>query len=425
MHFNIVSIFPEFFGSPLDCGLLAKARSREILSFSFYNPRDYSRDKHRNVDDRPYGGGAGMVMALDPLIRALEDIPSIGKVILFTPQGQKFDQQKAREYSNYNSLTLLCGRYEGIDARLGEIIKADPLSLGDFVLNGGESAALCFLESVSRLIPEFMRSEVSVQEESFAEGLLEYPHYTRPEYFRGHRVPEILLSGNHARVDAWRRQQALLNTLQNRPELLEKANLKTWDHEFLRQQYRKRYARNLYLALLHYPVLNKKNQITTVSLTNLDIHDIVRVCCSYELGEYYIVTPVKDQQYLGQKLIGHWREGYGRQANPARSRALEKVRIVGELQEAIHAIQAKTGKKPYIYATSAQCERYEHESKLRELLQEHPVLLLLGTGSGLAREVIANAYALIRPIRFWEYYNHLSVRSAAAILVDRILGDLY
>lgn len=365
-----------------------------------------------------------MVISLDPLVSVVEDVPERGRVVIFTPQGERFDQGKARQYSACESLTLVCGRYEGIDARFCEIVDADMISMGDFVLSGGESACLCFMEAVSRLIPEFMGSGDSVQEESFADGLLEYPHYTRPSSFRGFDVPEILKSGDHARVDKWRRQQALLTTLKKRPELLEQAKLSAEDHEFLRKQSRNRYSRNLYVALLHSPVLNKNKQITSVSLTNLDIHDIARVCCTYTLGEYYIVTPVQDQQILGQRLVRHWQEGYGRQANPARSRALEKVRIVTELQDAIDQVESRTGKRPFVFATSAQYEGAVKESDVRGTLREHPVLLILGTGSGLAQEVISESDGVVRPIRYWEDYNHLSVRSAAAILVDRILGDL-
>ncbi len=425
MHFNIVSIFPEFFQSPLDCGLMAKAKERGLISFSFYNPRDYALDKHRSVDDKPYGGGAGMVMALDPLIRTLGDVQEKSKTVLFSPQGEIFNQQKARNYSDFDSLTLVCGRFEGIDARFCEIVDADVLSVGDFVLNGGESACLCFLEAISRLIPGFTGCKDSVEEESFAHGLLEYPHYTRPSTFQGHEVPEILLSGNHAAIDTWRRQQALLATLQKRPQMLEKAELTSSDHQFLRRQYRKRYARNLYVALLHYPVLNKNKQITSVSLTNLDIHDIARLCSTYSLAQYYLIVPVKDQQFLGQRLIEHWQTGYGKEVNPARSQALKKVKIVDELGDAVDAIENRTGKIPYIFATSAQYASSLHESEVRDILHENPVLLLLGTGSGLAREVITQSDGVIRPIRYWEDYNHLSVRSAAAILVDRILGDLY
>jgi len=403
---------------------MAKAGENGLISFSFYNPREYAADKHRSVDDRPYGGGAGMVMSLDPLVRVVEDVPEKSRVVVFTPQGERFDQRKAREYSKCKSLTLVCGRYEGIDSRFCEVVEADMISMGDFVLSGGESACLCFMESVSRLLPEFMGSEDSVLEESFADGLLEYPHYTRPSSFRGFDVPEILLSGDHGKVDVWRRQQALLTTLKQRPELLEHADLTSEDHKFLRKQDRTRYARNLYLALLHSPVLNKNKQITSVSLTNLDIHDIARVCSTYSLGEYYIVTPLKDQQILGQRLINHWREGYGKQVNPARSRALENVSVVDELQDAIEAIESSSGKKPYVFATSAQYEGSIKESRVREILQEHPVLLVLGTGSGLAQEVISQSDGVVRPIRYWDDYNHLSVRSAAAILVDRILGDL-
>jgi tRNA (guanine37-N1)-methyltransferase len=425
VQFNIVTIFPEFFDSPLAQGLLGKARERGLVDVRFFTPREHTRDKHRSVDDRPYGGGPGMVMTLEPLVRTVRSIPDPGRVLLLSPLGQPLDQKKCRELSREPVITAVCGRYEGVDARLEDLIELEHVSLGDFVLNGGESALLCLMESVSRLLPQFMGKEESALEESFSRGLLEYPQYTRPEEFEGRRIPDVLLSGNHAQIASWRREQGLTSTMQRRPELIESAQLDRKDIEILRSRSRRRPGRNLHLALVHYPVMNKKGEIGTVSLTNLDIHDISRVSQTYGLGGFSLVTPLKDQQMLAQRLISHWTEGYGKTANPDRSTALSTVRIMDDLDQAIADVETRCGMAPRLIGTSARASGGVPACSVREYLESEPVLLLFGTGSGLAEEILDRTSEVLRPIRFLDDYNHLSVRSAVSVYVDRILGDLY
>jgi tRNA (guanine37-N1)-methyltransferase len=335
------------------------------------------------------------------------------------------DQARCRELSREPAITAICGRYEGVDARLDELVDVEHVSIGDFVINGGESALLCLMEAISRLLPQFMGKEESALEESFSEGLLEYPQYTRPEEFEGRRVPDVLLSGNHARIDSWRREQAVLTTLERRPELLAKAPLQPGDIETLRSRTRRRPGRNLHLALLHYPVLNKKGEIGTVSLTNLDIHDISRVSQTYGLGGFYLITPLRDQQMLAGRLISHWTEGHGRTANPDRAAALAKVRVADDLDHAVRDIEARCGATPRLIGTSARHFGGAPMQSVRGFLDTEPVLLLFGTGSGLADEILDRTSEVLRPIRFLDDYNHLSVRSAVSVYVDRILGDLY
>ncbi|MDZ7762001.1 MAG: tRNA (guanosine(37)-N1)-methyltransferase TrmD [Desulfovermiculus sp.] len=424
MHFNILTIFPEFFDSPLECGLMGKAKERGIFTTSLINPRDFASDRHRSVDDRPYGGGPGMVMSLQPLLRAVHSIPHPGRIVLLSPQGHPFDQEMAKDLAHADILTLVCGRYEGIDARFVRLTGAEPVSIGDFVLNGGESAAICVLEAVTRLQSHYMGCAESTQEESFTSGLLEYPHYTRPQEYNTLQVPQILLSGDHARIAGWRREQSLLTTRKYRPDLLERAQLSPGDMDFLRTQPRTRLGRNLFVALLHWPVMNKQGEMTTVSLTNLDIHDIARVCHSYGLGGYYLTTPLQDQQALAARLVDHWRIGQGRKANPDRTSAVQGVKIATDLDEVVGQITEYTGSEPRIVATSARAEGAVPCSAVRKHLENRPVLLLLGTGSGLAPQILTRAQDILRPIRCFDTYNHLSVRSAAAIIVDRILGDV-
>ena len=425
MHFNILTLFPEFFASPFECGLLGKAGERGILQTALVNPRDFTLDRHRSVDDRPYGGGPGMVMSLPPLLRALESIPQPGRVVLLTPRGAPLTQDRARALAQEDVLTLICGRYEGIDARLNALIDVESLSIGDFVLNGGESAALCLMEAVSRLQENYMGCAQSTEEESFSSGLLEYPHYTRPQAYRGVSIPEILTSGDHARIAKWRREQALVSTLKERPDLLENARLRPADFQTLRRQTRSRRGRNLYLALVHWPVVNKQGQVTAVSLTNVDIHDIARVCRTYGLGGYYLITPLQDQQDLARRLLRHWTTGRGGWSNPDREAALHRVQLMASLQEAVDHVQDTSGVRPQVVATSAKDEGALSFGSLGRILESEAVLLLLGTGSGLAPQVLQEADSILRPIRYLDDYNHLSVRSAAAVAIDRIMGDVW
>jgi tRNA (guanine37-N1)-methyltransferase len=365
-----------------------------------------------------------MVMMVDPLLRTLRSIPGRPRTLMLSPKGRPLTQSLARDLAGEPALTLICGRYEGIDARIEDLYPIEPVSLGDFVLNGGESAAMCLMEAVARLLPGFMQHDESVDEESFTSGLLEYPHYTRPETYEGLSVPEILRSGDHGRIAAWRRKRSLEATLVHRPEMLSTAPLTRDDVSFLRDQEFVSKGRNLFVTLVHYPVLNKEGKEVTTSLTNLDVHDIARVSATYGLGGYVICTPLRDQQVLANRIIDHWSQGSGSGFNPDRKEALNKVIVRSDLSEAIAHVRQVTGETPFVAATSAR-EGSMPLTDLRPILDERPVLLVLGTGSGLADSVIRQAEGLTRPVRFLSRYNHLSVRSAASIMIDRLLGDIF
>jgi tRNA (guanine37-N1)-methyltransferase len=364
-----------------------------------------------------------------------------------SPKGRPFNQALAAELAGAESITLLCGRYEGFDARLGELFPLEEVSLGDFVLNGGESAALAVCEAASRLLPGFMGHEESGLEESFSASLLEYPHYTRPEVFEGLAVPEILRGGDHAAIARWRRQEALAATARARPELLEQARLSPDEVDCLRDFYRhahKRAGRNLYLTLLHYPVLDKEQKNVAVSLTNLDIHDISRSSRTYGLGRFFIVTPLEDQRFVLDKVLEHWVDGAGGQSNPDRREALSRVTAVNALADVVAILEKQHGSRPLLWGSSAD---YSRPGKLleprgrkpkrkedfsgriicfdeaRKILYTRPAVLLLGTGHGLAPEIIEQCDHLLPPLRRFADYNHLSVRSAGTVILDRILGE--
>jgi len=239
MKVDVLTIFPEIFESGyLRVGILGRAIEKNLISINIVNLRDFTDDPHRSTDDRPYGGGDGMVMKPEPIVRAVESLGEIGSNslrILLSPQGEKFDQDLAWELSARERLVLICGRYEGVDERVREICVDREISIGDYVLSGGELAALVVIDAVARLIPGVLGNYGSVVEDSFKDWLLEYPHYTRPRVFRGRSVPEVLLSGDHERIRLWRRREALRRTAIRRPDLLHKASLTQEDINILKE----------------------------------------------------------------------------------------------------------------------------------------------------------------------------------------------
>jgi tRNA (guanine37-N1)-methyltransferase len=248
MDFDIISIFPDFFVGPLSHGMVFQAQKRGLIEVRIHDLRDFTTDRHKTVDDRPFGGGAGMVLKPEPLFRAIRKIRaektvSSRKVILLTPQGKRFEQHLASQFAALDQAILICGRYEGVDERVTECLVDEELSIGDYVLSGGELAACVFVDAVTRLLPGVLNNSSSVVNESFAmlenaltptrSSVLDYPHYTRPEDFEGKRVPDVLLCGDHQRVERWRRKKALEKTLKNRPDLLQYATLSEEDKQLL------------------------------------------------------------------------------------------------------------------------------------------------------------------------------------------------
>jgi tRNA (guanine37-N1)-methyltransferase len=225
MRVDVLTLFPEMFESPLGCSILNRAREASLLEITLTDIRDFAADSYRKVDDKPYGGGPGMVMMPGPVFDCFEHVqklsPDRGRVILMTPQGKKFEQKKAVELSKEKRIILIAGKYEGFDERIRTGLNAEQISIGDYVLNGGELAAMVIIDAVVRLLPGALGDEDSAKDDSFSHGLLEYPQYTRPEVFRDMKVPEILLSGDHAKIAEWRKRQSLERTKKWRPDLLQ------------------------------------------------------------------------------------------------------------------------------------------------------------------------------------------------------------
>lgn len=236
VKFDVLSIFPEMFSSPLNFSLLKKAQEKGLLSISLHDIRNWADDKHKMTDDAPYGGGCGMVMKVEPVEKALSAIKNpegSSIVVLMTPQGEVLNQKIAAELAEKNNIVIICGRYEGIDERIRKHLVDREISIGDYILTGGELPAMILIDAVCRHIPDVLGNPESAKNESFCENLLEYPQYTRPAEYKGWPVPEVLLSGNHAEIELWRRKESLKKTYQRRPDLLEKVKLSAQDKKIL------------------------------------------------------------------------------------------------------------------------------------------------------------------------------------------------
>lgn len=438
-RFDILTLFPGLFDGFVAESLLGKAIATKRLTIELHNWRSYATDKHSTVDDAPFGGGAGMVLKPEPLAACLADVRAAApksRVVVLSPAGRRLDQATVRRWANEPGLVLLCGRYEGFDARIEE--RADEIvSLGDYVLNGGEVAAMAVVEAVGRLVPGVVGNEASLGAESHGEsGLLEHAHYTRPRNFEGDEVPAVLLSGDHGAVAQWRHDQSVARTAARRPDLLVDRQpaatpVKRKAKSALKTALDAESRMGIFAALVHHPVLNRKGEVGTTALTNVDIHDIGRSARTYGLQHLFVVTPVTLQQRMVEEVLGHWTAGEGATFNPRRAEALRRVTACDSLEAACAAVEERCGKPPWVVVTSAREESPSTSfAELRARLPslDRPVLIVFGTGWGLAETVMAKADwrlpAIVRDPVLGEHddYNHLSVRAAAAIVLDRLLG---
>jgi tRNA (guanine37-N1)-methyltransferase len=435
MRFEIITLFPELFEAFGSKGLVGKANEAGTIRVRCTNPRDYAKNKHKSVDDAPYGGGSGMVMMPGPVLDALEvaeqnDDGTPGRVhrILLSPQGKPFDQATARRLATLPAVALVCGRYEGIDERVAEQMDEE-LSLGDFVMTGGEVAAMAIVEATARLLPGVLGNLESTVDESHAAGALEYPQYTRPPEFRGRVVPDVLSSGNHASVARWRRKEALRRTRVRRPDLFAGLSLDATDRTLLAElDTEGGLGRTpVYIALVHYPVKDRFGNVATTAVTNLDVHDLSRSSRTFGIRGYFVVTPIEAQRELVHKILEHWVEGSGKARVPERGQALSVCKPIPSIDDAIAEITAAHGVAPVLAITAARLPsgitpRGVRETRAAIRASERPWLILFGTGHGLAENVLNRAEVALPPIRPGTY-NHLSVRAACAILLDRLFGD--
>ncbi len=422
MRYQVLTIFPELIEDYLQYGILSRAREEGKVQVESINLRDFAVSNQGTVDGTPFGGGSGMVLRAEPAVDGIEKARGSdpnARVVLFTPRGRPLTSKYAREIiqdceDNSAGMILLCCRYEGIDERVAENWVDYEVSLGDFVLQGGELAALGFIEATSRLLPGVLGNPDSLGEESFDNALLEYPQYTKPREFRSYQVPEVLLSGNHGAIDTWRAERSLVDTQARRPDLYRRSEASPVPKRA-----------ELNVALIHSPVLNKKGEIVTSSITNLDLSDIARSARTFGIDNYYIVHPTKALRRLMQKICDHWSDGYGFTYNPNRSDALGVVSLVPDFDDVVTSIEERCGCMPKIVATSARVsEQTTSYADMQSILasREEPHLLLFGTGWGIAPDLMERADYILEPIQGFTEYNHLSVRAAAAIIFDRLLG---
>ncbi|MFT3771322.1 MAG: tRNA (guanosine(37)-N1)-methyltransferase TrmD [Minicystis sp.] len=461
MRVDVVTLFPELFEPFLAVGMVGRGVSAGALRVRLKSPREFGLGRHRSVDDTPYGGGSGMVMRVDCIVDCLEALdadslaegegpPPRGHRVLLCPQGAPFHQRKARELVERGAITLICGRYEGFDERVRGFVDEE-VSLGDFVLSGGEVAAMAIIDACSRLVPGVLGNAASAERESHSEalgGLLEYPQYTRPVEYRGARVPEVLQGGNHAQIEAWRLAEADRRTRERRPESLGRGRARPRGRACRRaaeaharaprrcrlsrrrwppSRQRRDYVMNrIALALVHHPVLDRGGDVVTTAITNLDLHDMARSARTYGIGELFVVHPIEAQRLLAIRIQEHWVEGSGKRRIPDRAAAMDVLRVVPALEDAYAALGGRESIEIWTTAAATRgrvVTRYP-EARGRLEASTRPVLILFGTGWGLSEDLVTSADVRLEPIRAHRDtgYNHLSVRAACAITLDRLLG---
>ena len=402
MNFDVITLFPDLISSYFEDSILKRAKEKKLIEVNLYQLRDYAQDKHKQVDDSPYGGGSGMLLKVDVLTKAVEAVSALGKVkphvVYLSPQGKKLTNRVARNFAKKDRIILVCGRYEGIDQRFIDSCVDEEVSIGDYVLSGGELPAAVFIEAVSRFIPGVVGDHENVINDSFENGRMKYPQYTKPREYNGLNVPEVLLSGNHVEIDRWREEKTNLK------------NIKDFD---------------IYISLLHYPIKNKNNEVIASAVTNLDIHDIARLSSTFGLKKYYIITPIIEQQALVNRVLEHWDTGYGANRNNNRSQAISNIEVSKSLEETVASIEKTSGKKVKIVTTSArkQGEDISVDDFAAEVDSAFSYLIVFGTGWGISDEILKKSDYILERLSYDTGYNHLSVRSAVSIILDRLYNS--
>ena len=381
MKITVITAFPELMRDYLASSVLGRGIAAGKLEAEVVDIRDFSEGSYRQIDDYCYGSGGMMLMA-EPLAKAVESVSGGAKpyVVYPSPQGVRLHQELVEDLARKGHLVIVCGHYEGVDERFTEKYVDMEISLGDFVLTGGEMPAMAIVDAVSRLIPGVVGSESSVEEDSFYSGMLDTPHYTRPAQWRGERVPEVLLNGDAKAIERWRRRQSVERTLDRRPDIAGRAGIIPW------------LSGGAYVMEVHYPVLDKRGEKSSTAITGME----------------------------------HWTSGWGADYNPDRREAFSTLKIFASVQKAVAWAEEKEKKPVFKIATTAKRHAgAQHWLTLkREILRrDHSPLIIFGTGWGLHDEVMETADAVMTPICGGkDGWNHLSVRSAVSITLDRFFG---
>lgn len=447
MKISILTVFPELHEQFLASSLIARAREKGIIDCSIIKFSDMCQPKQR-IDEPTCGHGVGMIIKPDVIQRAIEAAEAkwgSGFTIFFSPQGITLTQKKIQLLAQrlfpsdeekqtqqielqknpiQPHIILVCSRYEGVDARVEEFYADLVLSIGDYVLMGGDIPAQVLLEGLLRYLPGVVGKQESVQHDSFTGPLLDFPEYGLPVEWNGLHIPEVVRSGNHKQVDEWRQDQAYRKTLLNRFDWFRAQPLTEQDKSVALK-----IIPSHYLVLMHSDVYIKgdgsKTKGTT-SIASIDIHDIARSCATYGVKKFFLVSPLIDQQSILRTFLGFWTSGSGRKYNETRFQALKSLISALSFDEVLQKIEAIEGVKPVIVTTSAK--EYEHKRLVDFSSQEtvwksgRPVLFVFGTGQGLCDELIEKSDFILIPVKGLTGYNHLSVRSATGIILDRWLG---
>lgn len=415
MKISIITAFPELMRSYLAASVLGRGIAAGKLDVEVIDIRDFAEGDYRQIDDYCYGSGGMMLMA-EPLAKALASVSAETKpyVVYPSPQGTHLYQELVEDLSRKENLVIICGHYEGVDERFTQKYVDAEISLGDFVLTGGEMPAMAIVDAVSRLIPGVVGKNSSVTEDSFYSGMLDTPHYTRPAEWRGERVPEVLTNGDAKAIDRWRRRRSVERTLDRRPDVAARAGIMPW------------LSGGAYVIEVHYPVLDKHGEKSSTAITGMDLHDIARACRTYGIKKYLLVTPLAQQREMAKRIAGHWTSGWGAEYNPDRKEAFSTLKIFASVQKALGWLSEREKKEPFKIATTAKRHAgAQHWLTLkREILRrDHSPVFLFGTGWGLHDEVMEMADAVMTPITGGsDGWNHLSVRSAVSITLDRFFG---
>jgi len=428
MHISILSVFPRLYDSFLETSIVKKARDASLVDIDQRSFFDYVEPKER-IDAPTFGHGAGMLIKPEVVGKAIDDITAQhGKpyTIFFSPQGKKLNQRLLKKIyhkvQETGHLLLVPSRYEGMDARVEEQYADLQVSVGDFVLMGGDLPAMMLTEGLLRLLPGVIGKQESVQEESFSGPFVDYPEYTNPVVWHDKEVPAVVRSGNHAALRAWRQEKAADKTVKHHFSWLRSHHL---------DKAQKMQARSFmpphYVALCHSQVrIGPERLEGTTSVTSIDIHDIARSSKTYGMNGLFVVTPLKDQQKIVQHFLSFWESGPGIDYNRERYEAVGLVRLAPSIDEVIEAIEKREGKRPIVVGTTARS--FESVQRItfydQELVWQHdrPVLLAFGTGKGFTDDFLARCDYLLEKIEGFSEFNHLSVRSAVAVVLDRWLG---
>ncbi len=428
MNISIATVFKELYKPFLDTSLIKRAQEKKIIDIDLLNFFECVSPKQR-IDAPTFGPGAGMLIkpeVVEAAVNKLEKKYGSAYKIFFSPQGKKLTQpflkEIARKAQDKGHLMLLPARYEGMDARVEQEYADEIVSVGDFVLMGGDIPAMILLEGMLRFFPGIVGKQESVEQDSFSGPFVDYPEFTEPVIWHDLSVPEIIRSGNHQAIKDWREQQAVKNTVLEHFDWIKASSLSNEQKQMV--------FRNIphhYVALMHDEVLiGPERQLGTTSVMSIDLHDIARSSCTYGVREFSVVTPLRDQQKVVNHFLSFWQKGGGVEYNKNRHQAINLVRLQSSLNEVIQGIEEKEGVAPIIVATSARKSdkipliTYHDQSVVWNF--QRPVLLLFGTGYGLSDTILSRADFLLGPVSGFTDFNHLSVRSAVAIILDRWLG---